>query len=108
VRHRYRWDESKQKLVEVNADWTPSPRVELRTGSCYDDARAQDGTDISSRRKRNEYMAARNYADADDFKGEWAKAAKEREARAAGAPDRARRDAIGRTIYELEKKGRGR
>ena len=45
----------------------------------YDGMRAPDGVDISSRTKHREYMKSRGLAMADDFKGVWSKAAKERE-----------------------------
>jgi predicted nucleic acid-binding Zn ribbon protein len=46
----------------------------------YDGLRATDGTDISSRSKHREYMRRNGLTTADDFKGTWEKAAKEREA----------------------------
>ena len=69
---------------------------------------ATDGTDISSRAKRREYMRRNNLADADDFKGTWAKAAQEgpRLFEAKGYDKAARREAIGRALYNLEKRGR--
>ena len=39
-----------------------------------------DGSDIGSRAKRREHMKAHGLVDANDFKGEWAAKAKEREA----------------------------
>lgn len=44
----------------------------------YDGLRAPDGTDISSRTKHREYMKRTGMTTADDFKGEWARAEKER------------------------------
>ena len=38
-----------------------------------------DGSDIGSRTKRKEHMRAHGLVDADDFKGEWAKAKAQRE-----------------------------
>ncbi len=38
-----------------------------------------DGSDIGSRSKRREHMKAHGLVDANDFKGEWAQAAKKRE-----------------------------
>jgi hypothetical protein len=46
----------------------------------YDGLRAQDGTDISTRTKHRDYMKSRGLAMADDFKGTWAAAEKERQA----------------------------
>lgn len=45
----------------------------------YEGLRAPDGTDISSRTKHREYMKRTGLTTADDFKGVWQKAAKERE-----------------------------
>lgn len=38
-----------------------------------------DGSDIGSRAKRREHMKAHGLVDADDYKGQWAKQAKQRE-----------------------------
>ena len=60
-----------------------------------------DGADIGTRRKRREYMKLHGLADFDDFKNTWAKAAQEREH---GSPEdnRARREAVERSIYQLQ------
>lgn len=66
-----------------------------------DGVAATDGVDIGSRKKRQEYMAARGLVDADDFKGDWEKAAKERERIMSGEEGRAeRREIIGRELYK--------
>ncbi len=44
----------------------------------YEGLRAPDGTDISSRSKHREYMKRNGLTTQDDFKGQWAKADKER------------------------------
>lgn len=46
----------------------------------YDGLRATDGTDISTRTKHRQYMRERGLTTADDFKGTWAQADKERKA----------------------------
>lgn len=46
----------------------------------YEGLRAPDGTDIGSRTKHREYMKRHGLTTADDFKSDWKKAAKEREA----------------------------
>lgn len=106
-RRRYVYDEKLRQLVEIDSDWRPTPRTELMTGNCYDDARTVEGVDISSRRKRNEYMKQNNLADFDDFKGTWERSRKEREAFFKNAPDKKRREDVGRAIYQLEQR-RGR
>lgn len=104
MKRRYVYDERLKKLVEITDDWAPTPRVELMTGSCYDDARTVEGADISSRRKRNEYMRRNSLADADDFKGEWSKAEQRRTDIRTAARDPRRRDEVGRAIYQLEQR----
>lgn len=94
--------------IEVTAEWTDTPkRVDVVTDLYMDGVRATDGTDIGSRKKRREYMHVRGLADADDYKGQWQKAAEQREKVRRGEHDKAeRRDAIGRAVYEAEKRGR--
>ena len=105
---RFRWDPGLKKLVP--AGYVDEPRAvsaPVMAGRFYENTKAVDGTDIGSRRKRNEYMRQRNLADTGDFKGVWEQAAKERESIQKGEHDRrARRDAVGRAIYELEKGSR--
>jgi hypothetical protein len=107
ARTRYRWDEAAQKLVEVGADWSPTARLEINVDRNYENLDLQDGTVVNSRRQHREYMKARGVTLADDFKGVWAKAQKEREAIRTGTHDsKARREAVGRAVYELEKRRR--
>lgn len=90
-------------LVEVGSDWQPTARrVPVVGDAHYDGMRATDGTDISSRTKHRNYMKANGLALAGDFTETWAKAAAERTAPTVKDP--ARREAIGQTIYELEKR----
>lgn len=114
TRRRWVYTEGGRPLpqpVEVGGDYEDAPRTAAHRVDLYmDGVRATDGTDIGSKAKRREYMKRNNLADADDFKGTWAKAAEDR-ARFYGAKghDRAaRREAIGRAIYNMEAKGRRR
>lgn len=66
----------------------------------YQDLRASDGTDISTRAKHRAYMKAKNLTTIDDFKDTWAKQANERNARAAG-DDVSRRHDIADAIGKL-------
>lgn len=69
----------------------------------YDGLVATDGTLINSRSKHREYMRRNGLTIADDYKGEWAKAAKERESRLSGThKDPKRREMLERefTIRE--------
>lgn len=102
---RYRWDLEAKALVEISAEWTDAPKKGAPVTDLYmDGVRATDGTDIGSRVKRRAYTEAHNLADADDFKGEWAKAAKQREAFFQGnSKDSGRREAIERAMYQRRK-----
>ena len=74
------------------------------TDRYFENTPATDGTDIGSRRKHREYMKKNNLAMADDYKGEWATAAKERAAIRSGEHDRkARKEAVERALYQLHK-----
>lgn len=50
----------------------------------YDGLVASDGTDISTRTKHREYMKRNGLTIADDYKGEWGKAEKDRRDRLGG------------------------
>lgn len=78
--------------------------VPVMTDRYMEGVQATDGTDIGSRRKRRDYMRANNLCDADDFKGVWRAARKERES--IGQPNRERREQVGRALYEIERKRR--
>jgi hypothetical protein len=106
TRRRYVWDDEAKQLVEVGEEWSDTPRGNAGpvTDLYMEGVRATDGTDIGSRKKRRAYMKANNLADADDFKGTWEKAAKEREAIRQGS-DSSRREAIARAL-ETYKPGR--
>jgi hypothetical protein len=107
--NRGRWVQDPSSGELVPAEQYVAPHVDERTPVLtdlyMDGLAATDGTDISSRRKRNEYMRRNRLADADDFKGEWAKKEKERDSFRRGEFDRsARREAVGRAIYQAETK----
>lgn len=92
---------------EVGENYVPegSERQPVFTDRYMEGARATDGTDIGNRWKRREYMRRNNLADADDFKGIWAKAAREREAVFTGQHDKAeRREAVARALYAAEQR----
>ena len=66
----------------------------------YDGLRATDGSDISSRTKHREYMKSKGLTMADDFKGTWGAAAKEREALRSGTfQDKGLRETIAKELY---------
>lgn len=106
---RYVWDPASKSLVEVGAEWSDAEkRADTPTEEIsYGGLRATDGTDISSRKKRAEYMRRNNLTDAADFAETWAKAQKEREAfRRGERVNPERREALGRIAYEMEKRRR--
>jgi hypothetical protein len=109
-RRRYRFNEETQQMEEVGADWTDAerraltPTEELTYGGL---GTSTDGTPINSRTKHREYMKRNNLTVADDYKGVWEKAAKEREAFYRGDSAEQRRDAredVGRAIYEARRR----
>ena len=93
--------------LEVTKDAQAPARLEVVTGNLYDGQRALDGTDVSTRRRFEEYLRRTGCALADDFKGEWAAAAKAREAALSGRQRNPKlREQIGRAAYQLETKRR--
>jgi putative FmdB family regulatory protein len=66
----------------------------------YEGMRAPDGTDLSTRTKHRAYMKERGITTADDFKGEWQRAAVRRAEDMAGV-DPGRREDIARAIDKL-------
>lgn len=65
--------------VEVTADVTlGGERMPLFTDRFMEGDRAPDGTDISSRQKRKDWMKATGSADASDFTQHWQRSAEER------------------------------
>jgi hypothetical protein len=95
--------------IEVGEDYEdPSAaRCGPVTDLYMDGTRATDGTDIGSRAKRRAYMQANNVTDASDYTQSWAKARAEREALATAKHDtQARREALGRALYEKQRSKR--
>lgn len=95
--------------IEVGADFENAPgKVLDRVDVSYmDGLRATDGTDISSKRKRREYMHVNGLADTSDFKEHWVKAAKRRDEVLSGNSDtKERREIIGRALYAAKGKRR--
>ena len=102
---RYRWNNETKKLESLDEDWTDTPRSTGDLGKFeYDNMRATDGTDISSRTKYKDYLKAAGLTPTSDFKNEWAQAAKKREEVFKGTNDKKqRREAIERAIYQRSK-----
>lgn len=68
-RGRFVWSKEAQAMVEVGADWDDAPRKapHVTEEIIYGNLRTTDGVDISSRRKRREYMRATGVTDSSDF-----------------------------------------
>lgn len=98
TRRRYRWNEERGELEEIDLEAPLVPRVEIQTGAHYDGLRAQDGTPIDTRRRHADYMKRNNLALTSDFQRTWAEAPKQRAAELAAG----RREAVARTIHRLE------
>lgn len=80
-RGRWRFDEKAGVMVPVDEDWTDAERrAQTATeGIVYGNSVAPDGTDISSRNKRRDYMKREGVADASDFTQHGKQKRKERE-----------------------------
>lgn len=96
--------------IEVTDDWRDAPQSTGDLGKfAYDNLRATDGTDISSKTKRERYMREKGLADAADYQQTWAKAQADREAFRKGQKSNPeRREALGRIAYQMEQKRRRR
>lgn len=73
----------------------------------YDGLQATDGTDISTRTKHREYMKKNGLTIADDFKGEWSRAAKERADYYQGKRGTITKNDIALAIHQLESRRNG-
>lgn len=82
----------------IDEDWTDTPRQPLRVDISYmDGLAAQDGSDISSKRKRREYMRAHGVTDASDYSDEFRNKEKAAQKR---SDAKARREAVARAYYQ--------
>lgn len=93
--------------LEVSVDFQGTRGLTAPVTDLYmDGTAATDGTDIGSRRKREEYKRTRGLIDADDLKGTWERAAQERAkyVQAQGLTREQWREAASRSLYQLEKK----
>ena len=102
---RRRWVYIKGEAIEVSTDYVPEPKAShhpLSGDRHYDGLRTVDGVNISTRTKHRQYMKDHGVTVADDYKGEWAKAAEKRaEHYTTGAGDRRERRAqIERALYD--------
>jgi|SRR5882672_4705061 len=73
----------------------------------YDGLRTTDGVPIDTRTKHREYMRRTGLTTADDYKNQWAQQAKERaDVHTTGGDHKARRDDVGRAVYEVMERNR--
>lgn len=108
AKRRYIQDLATGELIEVSQDHQAPLRNDagaLWGDRHYDGARATDGTDISTRTKHREYMAAHGLTTVDDYKDSWAKAQAARESyyRNGGS---IRRADVARAMHQLQQAGR--
>lgn len=88
--------------IEVDLDWRdpgiePSHRSEHEI---FGAQQAQDGTDISTRRRYRDYMKARGLAHMDDYKEHWAKSEQQRAELFTKGPSKGVREAIKRAWHK--------
>lgn len=104
---RFVYSQEAGQVVKVGSGWTDAEQRALTAteGITYRNARATDGTDISSRTKHRNYLKANNLSMASDFKEHWKKAEQHREAVQSGNADtRERREIIGRALHESKRR----
>ncbi|QSQ14052.1 hypothetical protein [Myxococcus landrumensis] len=91
--------------IEVTPDYqSAEARPPVYTDRYMEGLRATDGTDISSRGKRREYMRLNGLADADDYKESWAKAEQQRADHYQGrAGTQERREDVARAMHQLSR-----
>jgi hypothetical protein len=90
--------------VEVTSDYEQphrDARDRFTSDSIYDGLRATDGTDISTRTKHREYMKKNGLTTVDDFKNEWADAAKHRDEYYSGKRGTVTKRDIEQAIHQL-------
>ena len=106
---RRRWIYINGEAHEVSQDYVPPPRhVPVVGDRHYDGLTATDGTPIDTRTKHREYMRQRGLTTADDYTGEWQKAAEYRERVFTEGGDwkdkKERREQIERAMHEVSKR----
>lgn len=72
TRGRFVWSEEAKAMVEVGSEWDDAPRrAGFSEEEVYGKLQTTDGVDISSRKKRREYMRANGVTDSSDFSPGW-------------------------------------
>lgn len=100
---RKRWVYRNGEAIEVPLDYDEPPRGADEV--LWNDRSYQDMGDsrFRSRSEHREYMARRGLTTADDFKGEWAQAAKQRDEFYTKAPDKTRAQDVAQAIDTLRR-----
>ena len=103
---RYRWDTVEKRLVEIGSEWTPTSRQVARADVSYmDGLKTIDGFDISSKRKRREYMKLNGVVDTSDYSDSYIEAQKKSREREDAAH---RREVIEKAWWQHVEKGERR
>lgn len=109
ARKRFRWNEETGHLEEVGLDYKVPERLPVFGDAHYDGLRATDGTPIDTKAKHRQYMRDKGLTTIDDYTQTWKKQEEQRqEIRTTGGNKAERREAIGRTIYQLEQRNRNK
>lgn len=96
TRALYRYNLEEHRLEEIT-EAPPMARLELNLDTHYEGTRATDGTDVSTRRRHEEYRHIHGLAMAQDYKETWKGAAAKRDALATGnQPTKPIREAVER------------
>lgn len=94
-------------VADLRLDETRALDAPVMAGRFYEGTVATDGTDIGSRQKHQAYMKQHGLAHESDFRECGAKARAERERFYRGEQDdKPYVEAVERSLYELEKRGR--
>ena len=104
---RRRWIQQKDgSLLEVDPNYVNPGNTDY---VLWNDRQYQDANDprFASRTQHREYMRSRGLTTADDFKGTWSSAERQRAEFYARAPDRSRREDVARAV-ENPKQGLSR
>ncbi len=106
---RYIFDEAQQKFVPAEEYRPPDEAKDapIMSGRFYENLQATDGTLINNRRQHQAYMKEKGVTVISDYSQHLEKARERRVKVLEGDFDhKARREAVGRAWYELEKKKR--
>jgi hypothetical protein len=100
------WDPGLNRLVPADEYRPPARALDapIMAGRFYENQATLDGDDIGSRSRYKEYLRTHGVTHASDYREHYVRKTKEREKVFSGDFDhRARRDAIGRAMYQVEK-----